>query len=194
MGSVAIIQALLGADRLRLKALELVAELDLPDCWIAAGFVRDAVWDHLHDYPVGEPQGNVDVVWFCKDPQDLDGDRQMERRLFAKIPTLQWSLKNQARMHLRNADDPYQSVADAMRYWPETATAIAARIGEAGEIEINAPPGLEDLITLQLRPGPRFHKEKLPIFLERVSSKSWTARYPKLETAVSASDVHSLSN
>ena len=31
--------------------LERVAQLGLPDCWIAAGFVRNAVWDVLHGWP-----------------------------------------------------------------------------------------------------------------------------------------------
>lgn len=193
MRSVALIQELLGADCIRREALELVAELDLPDCWIAAGFVRDAVWDHLHGHPVVHPQGDIDVVWFCEDPCGAEHDRQIEHRLVAKLPELDWSVKNQARMHGRNADSPYQSVADAMRHWPETATAIAARINGAGSIEVNAPLGLEDLITFQLRPGPRFREEKLPIFFERVSSKNWIERYPKLEMAVSASGASSRS-
>ncbi|MBX7483320.1 nucleotidyltransferase family protein [Qipengyuania qiaonensis] len=100
-------------------------------------------------------------------------------------------MKNQARMHGRNADRPYQSVAEAMRYWPETATAIAVRIDCTGLIEVNAPLGLEDLITFQLRPGPPFREEKLPIFFERVSAKNWIKRYPKLEMAVSASGTSS---
>ncbi|WP_156840038.1 nucleotidyltransferase family protein [Novosphingobium aquimarinum] len=194
MESVAIIQKVLGADRLRREALELVAELDLPDCWIAAGFIRDAVWDHLHNHPINEPQGDVDVVWFCEDSPDADGDRQIEHLLFARMPNLDWSVKNQARMHRRNADRPYKSVADAMKCWPETATAIAARIDRGGSIEINAPLGLDDLITFQLRPGPRFREGKLPIFFERVSTKYWIKRYPKLEIAVSDSGASSRSD
>jgi hypothetical protein len=186
MRSVAMIQEVLRADRIRREALELVADLDLPDCWIAAGFVRDAVWDHLHGHSIAEPWGDVDVVWFCEESWGADHDRQIEDRLIAQMPELEWSVKNQARMHDRNADSPYQSVADAMTYWPETATAVAARIDCAGSIEVNAPLGLEDLITLQLRPGPRFREEKLPIFFQRVSSKDWIKRYPKLEMAVSA--------
>ncbi len=187
MRSVDMIQKVLETDHIRRKALELVAALDLPDCWIAAGFVRDAVWDHLHGHPISEPQGDVDVVWFCEDTENAEFDRQIEHRLLAKMPDLQWSVKNQARMHGRNADRPYQSVADAMKYWPETATAIAARIDCTGSIEVNAPLGLEDLITFQLRPGPRFRDEKLPIFFERVSAKNWIGRYPKLEMSVSTS-------
>lgn len=36
-------------------------------------------------------------------------------------------LRNQEQMHIRNGDQPYSSALDAMRYWPETATAVATR-------------------------------------------------------------------
>ena len=193
MHSIALIQEVLGADRIRRRALELVAELDLPDCWIAAGFVRDAVWDHLHGHPITEPQCDVDVVWFCKNSLGADRDRQIEEGLIARMPELDWSVKNQARMHGRNSDNPYHSVADAMRYWPETATAIAARMDCIGSIEINAPLGLEDLTALRLRPGPQFQDEKLPIFFERVFTKNWMKRYPKLEISTSATGASSQS-
>jgi Nucleotidyltransferase len=50
-------------DARRWAVLAQVRALGLPDCWVAAGFVRDAVWDHLHGYA---PQllGDVDVIWF----------------------------------------------------------------------------------------------------------------------------------
>ena len=41
------LRALLLADARRPALLRAVAALALPDCWIAAGFVRNAVWDHL---------------------------------------------------------------------------------------------------------------------------------------------------
>ncbi len=44
------VQRLLLTDPLRMQALLAVRDLQLPDAWIGAGFVRDAVWDHLHGY------------------------------------------------------------------------------------------------------------------------------------------------
>ena len=52
-------------------------------------------------------------------------DRAIEAELRALAPGIDWSVKNQARMHLRNGDPPYSGATDAMRHWPETATAIA---------------------------------------------------------------------
>ena len=33
-----------------LDALRAVAALGLPDCWIAAGVLRNPIWDRLHGY------------------------------------------------------------------------------------------------------------------------------------------------
>ena len=187
MDHVATLQMLMTGDPLRCRALEVVAALDLPDCWIGAGFVRDSLWDHLHGYGVSEPRGDIDVVWHEAGSPKVDFDESIEQQLRDLMPGLQWSVKNQARMHIRNGDAPYDSVADAMRHWPETATAVAARLDCRGSIEVSAPLGLDDLFALKLRPTPHFLSEKLPIFFDRVSSKHWISRYPKL--ALEAPDI-----
>ena len=178
------LQTLLLADSLRLQALRVVAERGLPDCWIGAGFVRDAVWDHLHGFATTAPRGDVDVIWFSGVPAEEDADLHVEQELLCAMPELQWSVKNQTRMHLRNGDTPYASVADAMRHWPETATAVAVRIDSSDFIEINAPFGLDDLFAMRLRPTPGFRTTKLPIFIDRVSSKRWIERFPLLKSEV----------
>jgi hypothetical protein len=67
-----------------------------------------------------------------------------------------------------------------MRYWPETATAIAARRHESGACVIAAPLGLDDLFNLVLRPTSRFREDKRAIYEERIRSKSWCESWPLL--------------
>jgi len=55
---------LLELDELRLNALECVRLLNLPDCYLAAGFVRNLVWDFLHQMPSPTPLNDVDVIYF----------------------------------------------------------------------------------------------------------------------------------
>ncbi len=83
-------------------------------------------------------------------------------------------------MHLRNGDDAYNSVADAMQYWPETATAVAVRLVDDDSVEVNAPLGLDDLFALRLRPTSVFAGEKRSIFQQRLIEKRWLERYPLL--------------
>jgi hypothetical protein len=177
------IGAILRRDAVRWRLLEVVSHLELPDCWIAAGFIRNAVWDALHGRALLAPDGDIDVIWFDPKRCDESLDREIEEELRAVVPSVEWSVKNQARMHSRNDDMPYQSSTDAMRYWPETATAVAARRCGRDELEIASPLGLDDLFNLLLRPTKRFANEKLPIYEERVRSKAWIELWPLLKRA-----------
>lgn len=177
------LDAILRRDAVRWRLLDVVSHLDLPDCWIAAGFIRNAVWDALHGRAPQTPLGDVDVIWFDPDHCEESRDRDIEEKLRVVVPAIDWSVKNQARMHARNQDRPYQSSTDAMRYWPETATAVAARLSRKDQLEIASPLGLDDLFNLVLRPTRRFVAEKLPIFEQRVQSKAWLESWPLLKRA-----------
>jgi hypothetical protein len=177
------IDTILRRDAVRWRLLEVVSNLELPDCWIAAGVIRNAVWDALHGRRPQAPNGDVDVIWFDPDRCQERLDRDIEEKLRAVDPSIVWSVKNQARMHSRNDDKPYQSSTNAMRYWPETATAVAARRSGNDELEIASPLGLDDLFNLLLRPTSRFANEKLPIYEERIRSKAWIELWPLLKRA-----------
>jgi hypothetical protein len=88
-------------------------------------------------------------------------------------------------MHTRNADAPYDSSTDAMKYWTETATAVAVRLDAQGSLELAAPLGLDDLFALVVRPGPRFLDEKHHIYLQRMHTKQWHITWPGLSYAQS---------
>lgn len=171
------LRALIQQDEVRMQVLETVRSLDLPDCWVAAGFVRNAVWDHLHGHAHSPIASDVDVIWF--DPARCDAaiDRHLETRLRDAAPGIDWSVKNQARMHLRNADLPYANATDAMRFWPETATAVAVRLSHNGHCEVAAPLGLDDLFGLVLRPTARFAHGKRELYNERLRAKAWQGRW-----------------
>lgn len=174
------LRMLIEADRARMRIVGIVAGLGLPDCWVAAGAIRNAVWDHLHGYPPSPPSSDVDVIWY--DPRRLDParDRVLEARLRAHDAAIDWSVKNQARMHLRNGDAPYASATEAMRHWPDTATAVGVHLGAGGEIEVAAPFGLADLFALAVRPTPRFMADKRALYRARVADKAWQRTWPGL--------------
>lgn len=176
----------LRADGVRWSLLDVVRSLDPPDCWIAAGFIRNMVWDHLHQRENSPIAGDVDVIWHDPNRCAADTDREIEAWLRDAEPMFNWSVKNQARMHLRNHDAPYVSATDAMRHWPETATAVAARRSGPTGCDISAPFGLQDLTTLRLRPTPRFIVEKRSIYTARIRDKDWMVRWPGLRMATDA--------
>ena len=157
----------------------------MPDCWIGAGFVRSAVWDHLHGLSASLPNGDVDVVWFDPERADPGEDAALEARLRAVDPALDWSVRNQARMHWRNGDAAYASCADALRHWPETATAVAVRRTGRDGCDIAAPFGLGDLFALVVRPTPGFRAQ---VYRDRIAHKRWAERWPRLRILNSQAD------
>ena len=182
-GSSEALRALLAADPLRLRILRRVRMLGLPDAWVAAGVIRSAVWDAAHGRPPGPSFTDVDVIWFDR---GADGDAALEASLRAVEPGLDWSVTNQAHIHAGNHDAPYVSATDAMRFWPETATAVAARLEEDGRIAIAAPFGLDDLFGLVLRPTPAFAGDRRGIMQRRVDGKGWRQTWPLLALATTA--------
>lgn len=177
---LATLQALIASDHARMRVLRLVKDLALADCWVAAGFVRSAVWDYQHRLDISPLPDDIDVVWYDKESTASERDTALEAALRLQDESLAWSVKNQARMHLRNDDSPYRSATDAMRHWPETATAVAVRLGQQDVVEVAAPFGLDDLFNLIVRPTPRFMTDKRSIYLDRVRAKDWQATWPKL--------------
>jgi hypothetical protein len=163
--------------------LRAVAALGLPDCWIGAGFVRNRMWDALSGFAFDtNPPADIDVVWFDPTRADAATDAAQEARLNALLPGVDWSVKNQARMHSRNRHAPYASTADALAYWLETATGVAARLTPAG-VEVMAPHGLDDLLGLVLRPSPDAAADpaRLDDLRRRATEKGWPSRWPGLK-------------
>ncbi|OLU27312.1 hypothetical protein BVH03_13885 [Pseudomonas sp. PA15(2017)] len=173
-------EQILRADSLRWQILQHVRALQLPDCWVAAGFVRSAVWNHLHGHVACSLPPDIDVIWFDPDSALPERDTELEAQLLQVDNRFNWSVKNQARIHLRNGDRPYASATDAMTCWPETATAVAVRLAVNDELEIAAPFGLDDLFNLVLRPTERFREEKRHLFVERLQNKQWLTKWPGL--------------
>jgi hypothetical protein len=175
--------SLIAADAERMRLLRVVRNLGLPDCWIGAGFVRSAVWDHLHGYPPSlSSAGDVDVVWLDRGRASSEEDRRLENVLAVAAPDIAWSVKNQARMHHHNGDPPFATMEDALRHWPETAGAVAVRLTD-DRLDVLAPFGLEDLFALIVRPTPAFATDRLPVVRTRLREKRWLERWPRLRVA-----------
>lgn len=165
------------SDTERLEALEIAASLELGDWCLAAGFVRNLIWDKLHGKEIGTPLNDIDVIYFNPAITDEAVDLLYESTL-RSLSDHPWSVKNQARMHERNNDVPYLSCSDAMSYWVEVETAVGVTLIE-NEIVIVAPFGLEanfnKTITLNnKRPKPK-------AFIERVTKKQWCNLWPQLK-------------
>ena len=164
----------------RLDALRAVAALGLPDCWLAAGVLRNPIWDRLHGYAEATPLNDLDVVYFDPDDRGKEQDTALEAKLRTLSPGLPWSIRNQARMHARNGDRPYTSTEDALRHWLERVSAVGIRITGTGDPELLAPFGFGDIFDLTVHPTPHARAKRLPDYRARMARKNWPAIWPRV--------------
>lgn len=172
------IQALVRQSPILIQILNILCNVD-ERLYLGGGLIRNVVWDYLHGYASATPIDDVDVIYFDSLEQTKEHDTAFEAKLRAVVPNLKWSVKNQARMHDVNADAQYTSLVDAVSKWPETATAMVARLDASGEIEIVAPHGFDDLFRLLVRPTPHF-MGRLERYQSRVTRKNWREHWPRL--------------
>src|SRR5471030_2598218 len=146
--------------------------------WLGGGAVRNHVWDRLTNRTT--PHDDFDVVYF--------NATDIEPALSLLLPRdLKISVKNQARMHLITGEPVTASLNDAIANWPETATAVAIRLGDTGRMELIAPYGLGDLLDMVVRPSP-YHAAHPASFRRRLLAKQWRGHWPelRLESAATA--------
>ena len=101
----------------------------------------------------------------------------------AKVaPDVRWSVRNQARMHVRSGDAPYDSLETAIRFFPDTASAIAVRLEQDGTLSILAPYGLADAFDGVVRPTAAAQQRRPDRYADRVSRRAveWKRRWPIL--------------
>ncbi|MBL4713303.1 MAG: nucleotidyltransferase family protein [Alcanivorax sp.] len=177
MDDSAQIKKWISEDAMRMQALSVARSLRLSDWCLAAGFVRNLAWDKLHGYSRATDLNDIDLIYFDSGNASEAAEKDLEGRLKA-ISEFPWSVKNQARMHERNADRPYASTEDAMSYWVEVETAVGATLNESNDIEIVAPFGIDVLFEYTITPNPK--RPKPEVFAQRVQEKRWLEIWPNL--------------
>ncbi len=175
--------AIISEDPWMMEILQAAKSLELPDWWICAGFVRSKIWDTLHHFKERTPLPDIDVIYF--DPTNLEEatEKKLEQRLANLLPNIPWSVKNEARMHLKSHMPPYSSAVDAISKFPETATALGVKIDDQGRVILTAPCGIHDVVHLEVRPTPYFTKteERAQIYEERVAKKNWKSTWSQVQ-------------
>lgn len=187
-------------DSEHVAVLQAVADLNLPDAWIAGGYIRNPVWDAIYETVEKTKGSDVDVVYFkpldtygmaegelieriCKEEMNpvWEEENTARSKLEAANPELEFEVKNQARMYLSKArtvqHERYYSLKEAVAGWVESATAIGMRVNQEGEYEVLAPFGLEDLFAGIVRPTSSEYEVRAQ---ERAKAKGWLVHWPQL--------------
>lgn len=177
------LEDLILSDPWRHQVLSAVYEIAGCNAWVAAGFVRNAVWDVLFDVD-GPDLEDVDVLIFQDAvPNPFSPEQELQDRLATCRPDVPWQVRNQARMHLVNGLPMSASIEEAMTWWPETATAVAVQLQSDKSLSVIAPFGLDDLMTGKLCPC-RDDTATRTALLERARSKDWFGRWPGLKVEI----------
>lgn len=163
-----------------MRALRVARELNLPNWWVGAGFLRNRLWDEMSGV-TGWDATDVDLVYY--DPNDVtaETDWQYDDLLRERDPENNWEVRNQARMHYKNGFEPFTSVEDGIAHWTETATAIGVRLEDDERVRLLFCYGPDDLLEMIARPTPYLKGERMAIFHDRIEKKKWQERWPKLK-------------
>jgi uncharacterized protein len=174
---------LITEDEWMMDILKAASSLNLPDWWICAGFVRSKIWDTLHNFNERTPIPDIDVIYF--DPRNIDElmEKKLEEMLKTLMPNIPWSVKNEARMHIKSNMPPYSSSVDAISKFPETATALGVKFDERENVKLIAPCGISDVINLDVKPTLFFRetKERVGIYEARITKKNWKSIWNNLK-------------
>lgn len=190
---------LIEGDAFRMECLQALQQLALPQGYIGAGFLRNAIWDNLHGKRASTPLNDVDVIYFdahvlntsfvsntCHtlNPSDSvnrerEQDLAFQEQLKALMPGVNWQVKNQARMHVLHDHAPYKDCEDAISYWIERETCVAIALSTVNQFDILAPFGLAHNFKGQISINPKLPRYE--IFNKRVTDKKWCDIWPQLK-------------
>ena len=162
--------------------LTIIRDLELKDSWLAAGSIRNFIWNLLSERLAFDRETDVDVIFF--DPEvSYEETLAIENKLREDFPQYQWELKNQVYMHQHSPHtEPYANSCDAMSKYPERCTAIGLRLHTDATLELFAPYGLEDILNFKVSPTPYFleNEDRMKLYQKRLSKKNWREKWKNL--------------
>ena len=188
------------ADSQRMSCLNALQQLALPQGYLGAGFLRNAIWDFLHQKSTPTPLNDVDVIYFDANNTQRAKDTFYEMQLNEVLPQVKWQVKNQARMHILNGHAPYKNCEEAISYWIEKETCVAIALSTADSValsvsasasarlsssfetaepfEILAPFGLQANFAGTISINPKYPRPD--VFNKRIQKKRWCEIWPTL--------------
>lgn len=172
------LKKILLSEKWLMNILTSVRDLGLPDWYLAAGVIRNTVWDVLHGYTKRTPLNDIDLVYF--DSQKRFDEKKIEENLHKLYPNYTFEVVNQATIHEIYILKPaVKNACAGIATFVETPTCVGIRLEKDDSLTICAPYGLSDLFTLQVKKVP-FPFVSSKLYKERVTKKNWKKLWPKL--------------
>jgi len=178
------VQAIITANPELMQILRLIRDCHLKQGALAAGSLRNTVWQSLSGQPF-QLLSDIDVVFF--DPErPASDDLKIYEHLTQLAPQYQWQVKNEVYMAHYDFSDAseFTSVADAIGHFVEVPTCVGTYLN-GNAVNLIAPHGVDDLVNLRCRPIPFYQQDAkhLAIYQQRMASKQWQRTWPRLQVA-----------
>jgi hypothetical protein len=163
----------------RVKSIvQTIRMFEFEQLMMTGGSLRNAVWNYLHNYKEDYELEDCDIIFYNSSNNSKFYEEYIKSELKHLNSNINWSVKNQARMHVRNGHKPYKGIYEALSTFPETCSAIAVD----GNWNVVSPYGLTDLLNLTVAPTQFCIDNEIEIYYKRLSKKEWLGKWIGLKT------------
>ncbi|MEH6403718.1 MAG: nucleotidyltransferase family protein [Sneathiella sp.] len=139
-----------------METLSACFDYGLPNHYLAGGAITQCIWNSLLGMPLLSQVKDFDIVYFSDETKHSEKihENEIRRRVTHLIPI---DIKNQACVHewypkkFGHTIAPYKCSEDGISSWL-SAFAIGIRY-DAGKLRVFAPYGLEDTLSMSIRPN-----------------------------------------
>lgn len=163
-----------------ISILDYIAELNLPNYYIAAGAIFQTIWNYYDNKPLNHNLKDIDIIYYDKSNLSKEDEEKLEQKISEHFQNMgyKFDIHNEARMHLWKKENEnkninqYKNSEDAISKWIATVHAIGIT-KKNNEIEIYAPYGLSDIFTKTIRPikhkgnSKELYDNKVAVWKER---------------------------
>lgn len=155
------LDAIIASEPVLMKVLTVVRDLGVPDAWLVSGAIYNVVWNRLTGRASFYGVNDIDVIYFDGTDLSWDAEDRVIRQIEAALVDLPVPVqpRNQARVHLwyeqkfGMAFAPLSSARESLERYASKTHAVAARLDDAGQLELVAPFGLDDLFAFRVTPN-----------------------------------------
>ena len=158
-----------------------LAELKLPDSFIAAGCLCQTVWNHVAGFPPSHGILDYDVLYCDLNDLSWEGEDRIIRRCAAAFADLgvEVQVRNQARVHIWYPEKfgvphrPFRNTREAIDNFLHRCSAFGLRKTLSG-YDIYAPFGFDDVFGMVVRPN--YHHDLPGRYWEKANR--WRRTWP----------------
>lgn len=143
------------------EALIRARRLALPNWLLVSGALYNTVWNQLTGKPSGYGIKDVDLFYFDESDLSYEAEDAVIRRAAKHFEGLMLpvEVRNQARVHLwyplkfGQSCPRYTSSSESVRHFASKTHAVGVRFDAAGQLDLVAPFGLDDIFSFRITPN-----------------------------------------